>query len=181
MIDQGEIRRIAGSLGIDPGVIDHDYVLGCFLQFLSLEDEVRGHWGFKGGTALAKCHFTEYRFSEDLDFTCLEAITGEALLRTTDRAKMGMQDAVGVRTGGQATVIDVIRDDYGLESFEAGEIARFIGSAEVRDRARPLRHPVSFGCVCAYSGRPRCFCEEMGRQGNGCAKYRSRDYRTAKI
>ena len=25
---------------------------------------------FKGGTCLRKCYFPEYRFSEDLDFTC---------------------------------------------------------------------------------------------------------------
>ncbi len=83
------------------------------------DDEVGEHWVFKGGTALAKCHFTQYRFSEDLDFTCLRAITGEPLLRTTDCAGRAMQESVGVRTDAQATVIDVIRDDYGRESFEA--------------------------------------------------------------
>jgi predicted nucleotidyltransferase component of viral defense system len=71
MINQAEIRRIAGSLGVDPRVIDHDYALGCFLHFLAMSDEVRRWWVFKGGTSLAKCHFAEYRFSEDLDFTVL--------------------------------------------------------------------------------------------------------------
>ena len=34
---------------------------------------------FKGGTALKKCAFGEYRFSEDLDFSGMNAPTGESL------------------------------------------------------------------------------------------------------
>lgn len=41
MIDQNEIRRIAGSLGVDPMIVNHDYVLGCFLHYLSLQDTVK--------------------------------------------------------------------------------------------------------------------------------------------
>lgn len=77
MISQAEIRRIAGALGVDPQIIDHDYVLGCFLHYLSLEEQVKKYWIFKGGTSLAKCYFSEYRFSEDLDFTALDTITIE--------------------------------------------------------------------------------------------------------
>lgn len=118
MINQAEIRRIAGSLGVDPQVIDHDYVLGCFLHYLSLEEQVRKSWIFKGGTSLAKCHFSEYRFSEDLDFTALDAITVDSLLRTANSAKKMMQDSIGIRTDGQETKVEVIQDDYGKESFE---------------------------------------------------------------
>lgn len=119
MINQGEIRRIAGALAVDPRVIDHDYVLGCFLHYLSLQAEVRRHWVFKGGTCLSKCHFDEYRFSEDLDFTALSAVTEQVLLRIADEAKKAMQESIGVRTDIQPTKVDVIQDDYGKESFEA--------------------------------------------------------------
>lgn len=119
MISIGEIQRIAGSLGIAPTVVDHDYILGCFLHFLALQPEVRSSWLFKGGTSLQKCHFGNYRFSEDLDFTVLEAITAEGLLAVTDRAKAAMQDSIGIRTDEVVTHIDVIDDDYGYESFEA--------------------------------------------------------------
>lgn len=63
MINQNEIRRIAGSLGVDPMIVNHDYVLGCFLHYLSLQD------------SLARCHFANYRFFEYLDFTVLSSIT----------------------------------------------------------------------------------------------------------
>jgi predicted nucleotidyltransferase component of viral defense system len=119
LINQAEIRRIAGSLGVDPQVIDHDYVLGCFLHYLSLEKQVKKSWIFKGGTSLAKCYFSEYRFSEDLDFTALNVLTVDSLLKTTNSAKKMMQDSIGIRTDGQETKVEVIQDDYGKESFEA--------------------------------------------------------------
>ena len=34
---------------------------------------------FKGGTALKKCYFPEYRFSEDLDFTLAEEVPFEKI------------------------------------------------------------------------------------------------------
>lgn len=118
MINQAEIRRIAGALGVDPQVIDHDYVLGCFLHYLSLEEQVKKSWIFKGGTSLAKCHFSEYRFSEDLDFTALNVITVDSLLRTANSAKKMMQESIGIRTDSTKTKVEVIQDDYGKESFE---------------------------------------------------------------
>lgn len=119
MISQAEIRRIAGSLGVDPQVIDHDYVLGCFLHYLSLEDEVQKSWVFKGGTSLAKCHFPEYRFSEDLDFTVLSSFTADTLMNIVNSAKLTMQDSIGIKTDSQDAKVDIIEDDYGQESFEA--------------------------------------------------------------
>lgn len=43
---------------------------------------LRGVLMFKGGTALKKCYFGDYRFSEDLDFTAIgSAPGGEKLLQ----------------------------------------------------------------------------------------------------
>jgi len=137
MIDRGEIRRIAGTLGIDPRVIDHDYVLGCFIHYLSLQDEVRKAWVFKGGTSLAKCHFAEYRFSEDLDFTALTTITETSLKDIVDRTKQSMQDSIGIPTDVETSKVDVIQDDYGQESFEAKIYYR--GPWEYGGSARSLR------------------------------------------
>ncbi len=54
---------------VDPMVIDLDYSLGWFLLGLrSMSDSFMGLI-FKGGTCLRKCYFSDYRFSEDLDFT----------------------------------------------------------------------------------------------------------------
>lgn len=118
MISTGEVQRISGILGLPPTVVDHDYVLGTYLSFLAVQPEVHRSWVFKGGTSLQKCHFGDYRFSEDLDFTILEPITADGLKTIADRAKASMQDSIGIRTDEEGTKIDVIDDDYGRESFE---------------------------------------------------------------
>lgn len=119
MISIGEVQRIAGALGLEPRVIDHDYALGCYLCFLGNQATVQKKWLFKGGTALRKCYFEEYRFSEDLDFTVLGIISVENLRNVLRSANIAMQDAIGIRTDEREIVVDVIEDDYGKESYEA--------------------------------------------------------------
>ncbi len=119
MISIGEVQRIAGALGLEPRVIDHDYALGCYLCFLANQATVQKKWLFKGGTALRKCYFEEYRFSEDLDFTVLGIISVENLRNVLRSANIAMQDAIGIRTDEREIVVDVIEDDYGKESYEA--------------------------------------------------------------
>jgi len=119
LISTGEVQRIAGALGLEPRVIDHDYVLGCYLCFLGTQSTVQKKWLFKGGTALRKCYFEEYRFSEDLDFTVLGIISVENLRKVLRSANVLMQDVIGIRTDEREMVVDIIEDDYGKESYEA--------------------------------------------------------------
>jgi len=119
LISIDEVRRIAGALELEPRVIDHDYVLGCYLCFLGTQSIVQKKWLFKGETALRKCYFEEYRFSEDLDFTVLDIISVESLHDFLRSVNIAMQDAIGIRTDEREMVVDVIEDDYGKESFEA--------------------------------------------------------------
>lgn len=119
MISIGEVQRIAGALGLEPRVVDHDYVLGCYLCFLGNQSTVQKKWLFKGGTALRKCYFEEYRFSDDLDFTVLGVISVENLRNVLRSANIAMQDAIGIRTDEREIVVDIIEDDYGKESYEA--------------------------------------------------------------
>jgi len=42
---------------------------------------LRHQLAFKGGTALKKCYFWDYRFSEDLDFTLTEEISWDEIER----------------------------------------------------------------------------------------------------
>lgn len=69
MIDPTEIRTRAAQAKIDPGIVEKDYVLSKTLMALSQDEQVLQFLLFKGGTALKKCYFPQWRFSEDLDFT----------------------------------------------------------------------------------------------------------------
>lgn len=69
MILQKEIAAISEQLGISKSVIDKDWMLGHFIAAIYNEPELKEILIFKGGTCLKKCYFSDYRFSEDLDFT----------------------------------------------------------------------------------------------------------------
>lgn len=75
MIPQRNISLLAnrlykkhGGRRIPEAVLERDYCLAWFLAGLS-QSKLRELLIFKGGTALKRCHFGDYRFSEDLDFT----------------------------------------------------------------------------------------------------------------
>ena len=57
-----------GGRRIPEAVLERDYCLAWFLIGLS-RTPLRERLAFKGGTALKRCYFGDYRFSEDLDFT----------------------------------------------------------------------------------------------------------------
>ena len=63
-----QLYKEHGGRRIPEAVLERDYCLAWFLIGLS-QSKLRDLLIFKGGTALKRCHFAEYRFSEDLDFT----------------------------------------------------------------------------------------------------------------
>lgn len=101
-------NRLAQSGGrrVAEAVLERDYCLAWFLVGLS-RVPVRDALIFKGGTALKRCYFGEYRFSEDLDFTLAEPceldviLMGlEAVYAEVQRASgIGFRGASGVRVG----------------------------------------------------------------------------------
>lgn len=85
MIAQKNISKISnitfqdGGRRIPEAVIERDYCLSWFLFGLA-QSTLKEKLAFKGGTALRRCYFSDYRFSEDLDFTIVEAIPFDEIL-----------------------------------------------------------------------------------------------------
>jgi predicted nucleotidyltransferase component of viral defense system len=95
VIPQRNISRLSNRLAegggrrIPEAVLERDYCIAWLLVGAG-STELPSLLTFKGGTALKRCHFADYRFSEDLDFTlmpgadlqqALEAL-GEAYIQT---------------------------------------------------------------------------------------------------
>jgi len=85
MILQSQISKLSnrllkenGGRRIPENVLERDYCIAWFLIGLS-QTSLRNKLAFKGGTALRRCHFYDYRFSEDLDFTFLQPLSFEQL------------------------------------------------------------------------------------------------------
>ncbi len=82
MIHSSEISKLAHKLGLGDRTIEKDYVLTWVLHAIAnspLKDQIV----FKGGTAIKKMYISEYRFSEDLDFTLLDTAQTNALLESS--------------------------------------------------------------------------------------------------
>ncbi len=69
MILKKEITEKSIEWMVPPETVDKDWVMGHFLSAFYSIEEHKEKLVFKGGTALRKCYFPNYRFSEDLDFT----------------------------------------------------------------------------------------------------------------
>lgn len=64
-----KLENIRTKHGVLWEVIERDYMLSWLLAGISRDPKLHDTLVFKGGTALKKCYFGDYRFSEDLDFS----------------------------------------------------------------------------------------------------------------
>jgi len=114
MIPQDEVFKLAHRAGVGERVIEKDYVLSWVLIAIA-ESDLKDHLAFKGGTALKKAYFPDYRFSEDLDFTLprdlahdeLVGFLGGLLPSLVSRANLGVELARAVLTPYESTDVEV--------------------------------------------------------------------------
>jgi predicted nucleotidyltransferase component of viral defense system len=85
-----------GKRRIPEAILERDYCLSWFLVGLS-HSALKDILIFKGGTAIKKCYFPEYRFSEDLDFTLARNVAFENIQKNLDIAFKHAHQASGVK------------------------------------------------------------------------------------
>lgn len=78
MISPGELRKTlveeAKLQNVRVHVVEKDFGLSYVLAAIAMSPGLSESLVFKGGTALKKCLFKGYRFSEDLDFTAMPGL-----------------------------------------------------------------------------------------------------------
>jgi predicted nucleotidyltransferase component of viral defense system len=94
MIGRPELSRLAAGAGVSERAQEKDYVLAWLLA-------ARARLGpdtlvFKGGTALRRCWFAGYRYSEDLDFTADDRATDAAIWADIDAWCEWVGDEAGI-------------------------------------------------------------------------------------
>lgn len=95
MIPAAELKRIASQKGVALSVVEKDYALTWILCALS-RIESTDNFVFKGGTALRKVYFPEWRYSEDLDFTLLKKFKNDELKEIMERIKAFLSEHQGI-------------------------------------------------------------------------------------
>lgn len=101
MIHQKNISKISnnifkqGGRRIPESIIERDYCLSWFLFGLS-RSPLKESLVFKGGTALRRCYFKDYRFSEDLDYTLVGNVSLDEILKHLDEMFFWIKDESGI-------------------------------------------------------------------------------------
>ena len=96
MISVSEIERKAGERGVSVGMIERDYVLSKMLWAFSSIDFLRENFVFKGGTALRKFYFPDWRYSEDLDFSSTIVPSQDPISENLKQAQTLLMDEFGL-------------------------------------------------------------------------------------
>jgi predicted nucleotidyltransferase component of viral defense system len=89
------MKQKAREYGVNPSTIERDYAQNWLLMALSSLPLV-----LKGGTGIRKVYISNYRFSDDLDFTLLEEFSAEEFKATIDK------------------VIEKAREESGMNFFD---------------------------------------------------------------
>src|SRR5882762_6108903 len=87
-------RKLA--LRIPETTIERDYCLAWLLCSMASHPVLSEALAFKGGTALRRVHFGEYRFSEDLDFTLTRDVPLDDLLAAFDEVFASLEAKSGI-------------------------------------------------------------------------------------
>lgn len=133
MISLAETRRIASDRKTDPSVIERDYVLGWFLSGLFRHGPLSESLVLKGGTALRKLYFPDYRFSEDLDFTLTQSISEDRFRRHLLETCQTLTQETGIEF--VLAALGKTRDEEGSEAYE-GKV-QYVGPRQHRSGTPP--------------------------------------------
>jgi hypothetical protein len=95
VIHQNVIKRRADEDGLPAPTVERDYVLAHVLTAIAERDEEQ-QLVFKGGTSLRLCHFTDYRYSADLDFSLTGAVDAEAATRLIAEALVDCRERIAL-------------------------------------------------------------------------------------
>ncbi len=114
MIKGAEIQKKAFQAGVRDPQIEKDYVLSWVLRGIALHARLSTSMVFKGGTALKKVYFEDYRFSEDLDFTLIENFTNEQIFTWFNEAFLLIKESANISL---SIVENKLHEDGGLNFY----------------------------------------------------------------
>ncbi len=102
-------------------IVEKDYALSYIMAGLVSVEELRNGLVFKGGTALKKCYFGDYRFSEDLDFSTLDCPKAEILEQKLKEAIQIATDLLSEQGAFEMTLVRHLEQEehpFGQEAFD---------------------------------------------------------------
>jgi predicted nucleotidyltransferase component of viral defense system len=131
MILSSEIKTLSDREGVSVGVVEKDYVISKALSALSKSKDISKHFLFKGGTAVKKFYYPDWRYSEDLDFTVTKAFTLTQVVSMFEQSCKVAWDEFGlqmrVKDATRAPKTDDTPEAIGLKLFYEGPLRKSSG------------------------------------------------------
>ena len=97
MLSSQDINKLSAQKSVSDVTVEKDYILDWVLWGIAQNSAMRTNLVFKGGTALHKLYFRDWRFSEDLDFTTLNAVSEEQLKTQVSAAISSVMSRSGIQ------------------------------------------------------------------------------------
>jgi uncharacterized protein len=118
---QKRLFALSRSLGVSLTTLEKDVALGALLAAIAADPRLARTLVFKGGTALKRLYFGDaYRFSEDLDFSAIDALRGANLTAALGQARAHAVEALSTEGPFDATLEPLrVRDAHprGQDAF----------------------------------------------------------------
>ena len=96
MISLREVQRLAFETRMPEQAIERDYVLTWVLSEIARHPMLGAQAILKGGTAIKKLYFSEWRYSEDLDFTLQPPWAAEPLVAALEEVNATCASSAGL-------------------------------------------------------------------------------------
>lgn len=96
MISLREVQRLAFETRMPEQAIERDYVLTWVLSEIARHPMLGAQAILKGGTAIKKLYFSEWRYSEDLDFTLQPPWAVEPIVAALEEVHAACANSAGL-------------------------------------------------------------------------------------
>jgi predicted nucleotidyltransferase component of viral defense system len=104
-ISDKDINEKAFSQGVSPHDIEKDYINGWLLHGVFTQSDLASELVLKGGNALRKGYYSDFRFSKDLDFSLRSEMDQDVFKRKYTEVLKYVADRTGVQFDLDKTVV----------------------------------------------------------------------------
>jgi hypothetical protein len=129
------IRSVAQAKQVQQFIVEKDYALSYLLATINATDGLSENLVLKGGTALRKLYFADYRFSEDLDYSTRFTGAIEEMDALMNAVVFQMGDLLNQRGPFQVT-----SEKLTLRDPHPGEQAAYVFRVQFPGQRQPLCH-----------------------------------------
>ncbi len=144
MIRSSEIQKIANKDRVRDKQIEKDYIISWILFGISQNSILLDNLIFKGGTALKKMYFSDYRYSEDIDFTLLiDNLSNKEIFTEFDKIIRNIKDESNI-------TLKIVNEYEHKKSKSINFYIAYVGPLQGKLTSRDLKVDITRGEILEF-------------------------------